>query len=280
MNVLATATIAPLAQRQAARQADPRPRRPTAPPGQLGAAIARRRSSPSRMLGTRLRPAGRHPRRDSSWRAAGAAQGAVSPAPHEGGKQQHEDVHGASLWRCSPLLALALRPRRLRRRRRRQRQQRQRLRAARPATQSSRRTRPTAKTASPSARRTSPSSSSSARSTPRRSRPPASRSRRSSTSAPSRSPTRRSSRGEVDVYPEYTGTALTSFFKVKTDDVPKDPHQAFEQAKAEYGQGRASPRCRARRSRTRTGSPSTKATARRSSATRRRCRSSAATPAS
>ena len=28
--------------------------------------------------------------------------------------------------------------------------------------------------------------------------------------------------GSIDAYPEYTGTALTSFFKVKNDDVPKD----------------------------------------------------------
>ena len=40
--------------------------------------------------------------------------------------------------------------------------------------------------------------------------------------------------GQIDAYPEYTGTALTSFFDVKTADVPKDPDQAFEQAKTEY----------------------------------------------
>jgi glycine betaine/choline ABC-type transport system substrate-binding protein len=40
--------------------------------------------------------------------------------------------------------------------------------------------------------------------------------------------------GEVDAYPEYTGTALTSFFDVKIDDVPKDPDKAYEMAKAEY----------------------------------------------
>ena len=39
--------------------------------------------------------------------------------------------------------------------------------------------------------------------------------------------------GEIDAYPEYTGTALTSFFKVKVDDVPRDPDQAYEQAKTE-----------------------------------------------
>jgi glycine betaine/choline ABC-type transport system substrate-binding protein len=40
--------------------------------------------------------------------------------------------------------------------------------------------------------------------------------------------------GQIDGYPEYTGTALTSFFGVKTADVPKDPDQAYEQTKAEY----------------------------------------------
>jgi glycine betaine/choline ABC-type transport system substrate-binding protein/ABC-type proline/glycine betaine transport system permease subunit len=40
--------------------------------------------------------------------------------------------------------------------------------------------------------------------------------------------------GQIDAYPEYTGTALTSFFKVKIDDVPKDPAQAYDQTKAEF----------------------------------------------
>jgi glycine betaine/choline ABC-type transport system substrate-binding protein len=40
--------------------------------------------------------------------------------------------------------------------------------------------------------------------------------------------------GSIDMYPEYTGTALTSFFGVKTKDVPKDPDAAYEQAKADY----------------------------------------------
>ncbi len=42
--------------------------------------------------------------------------------------------------------------------------------------------------------------------------------------------------GSIDMYPEYTGTALTSFFKVKTADVPSDPDEAYEQAKAEYAE--------------------------------------------
>ena len=40
--------------------------------------------------------------------------------------------------------------------------------------------------------------------------------------------------GQVDAYPEYTGTALTSFFDVKVDEVPKDPDQAYEQVKTEF----------------------------------------------
>jgi glycine betaine/choline ABC-type transport system substrate-binding protein len=39
--------------------------------------------------------------------------------------------------------------------------------------------------------------------------------------------------GTVDAYPEYTGTALTSFYKVKVDDVPRDPQQAYDQLTGE-----------------------------------------------
>jgi osmoprotectant transport system substrate-binding protein len=35
--------------------------------------------------------------------------------------------------------------------------------------------------------------------------------------------------GEIDAYPEYTGTALLSFFGVKANKIPKDPQVAFEQ---------------------------------------------------
>jgi glycine betaine/choline ABC-type transport system substrate-binding protein len=35
--------------------------------------------------------------------------------------------------------------------------------------------------------------------------------------------------GKIDAYPEYTGTALTSFYRVKTDDIPRDAQQAFDQ---------------------------------------------------
>ncbi len=33
---------------------------------------------------------------------------------------------------------------------------------------------------------------------------------------------------EIDAYPEYTGTALGSFFEVPGDEIPKDPTQAYE----------------------------------------------------
>jgi glycine betaine/choline ABC-type transport system substrate-binding protein len=42
--------------------------------------------------------------------------------------------------------------------------------------------------------------------------------------------------GEVDGYPEYTSTALTSFFKVKATDVPSDAKQAVEQSRDEFDQ--------------------------------------------
>lgn len=34
--------------------------------------------------------------------------------------------------------------------------------------------------------------------------------------------------GRIDMYPEYTGTALTSFYRVKTADVPSDPQKAYD----------------------------------------------------
>jgi glycine betaine/choline ABC-type transport system substrate-binding protein/ABC-type proline/glycine betaine transport system permease subunit len=40
--------------------------------------------------------------------------------------------------------------------------------------------------------------------------------------------------GKIDGYPEYTGTALTSFFKVKPKDVTTDPQAAYQEAKADY----------------------------------------------
>jgi len=43
-------------------------------------------------------------------------------------------------------------------------------------------------------------------------------------------------RGQVDAYPEYTGTALTSFFDVDVEDVPRDPDQAYTQAQAAWAE--------------------------------------------
>jgi glycine betaine/choline ABC-type transport system substrate-binding protein len=40
--------------------------------------------------------------------------------------------------------------------------------------------------------------------------------------------------GQVDAYPEYTGTALTSFFKMKATDVPHDEGKAYNLAKANF----------------------------------------------
>ena len=40
--------------------------------------------------------------------------------------------------------------------------------------------------------------------------------------------------GEIDAYPEYTGTALGSFFGVKSEQIPKDPQAAFEKAQAGF----------------------------------------------
>ncbi len=37
--------------------------------------------------------------------------------------------------------------------------------------------------------------------------------------------------GEIDAYPEYTGTSLSSHLKVKVTEIPKEPQAAFEQLK-------------------------------------------------
>ncbi|MBA3421947.1 MAG: hypothetical protein H0U12_08665 [Thermoleophilaceae bacterium] len=37
--------------------------------------------------------------------------------------------------------------------------------------------------------------------------------------------------GDVDAYPEYTGTVLTTLYKVKAEDAPKEPEPAFGEAK-------------------------------------------------
>jgi osmoprotectant transport system substrate-binding protein len=40
--------------------------------------------------------------------------------------------------------------------------------------------------------------------------------------------------GEISAYPEYTGTALLSFFGRKADELPKDPAAAYDEAKREF----------------------------------------------
>jgi osmoprotectant transport system substrate-binding protein len=40
--------------------------------------------------------------------------------------------------------------------------------------------------------------------------------------------------GEIDAYPEYTGTALTVFFKKDAADLPKDPQKAYEELKTAF----------------------------------------------
>ena len=43
--------------------------------------------------------------------------------------------------------------------------------------------------------------------------------------------TRRSSDGQIDAYPEYTGTALLTFFGHEPAELPKDPQSAFREAR-------------------------------------------------
>ena len=40
--------------------------------------------------------------------------------------------------------------------------------------------------------------------------------------------------GDIDGYPEYTSTALTSFFDVQPQDIPKDAQQAVDQAQSKF----------------------------------------------
>ena len=40
--------------------------------------------------------------------------------------------------------------------------------------------------------------------------------------------------GEITAYPEYTGTALLSFFGKQADELPKDPQAAYEEARAGF----------------------------------------------
>src|SRR4051794_25037176 len=40
--------------------------------------------------------------------------------------------------------------------------------------------------------------------------------------------------GDVDAYPEYTGTALLSFFGKRPDELPRDPQDAYQEAKQAF----------------------------------------------
>jgi osmoprotectant transport system substrate-binding protein len=42
--------------------------------------------------------------------------------------------------------------------------------------------------------------------------------------------------GDIDAYPEYTGTALLSFFGVEADKLPDDPDQAYQQAEQGFAE--------------------------------------------
>lgn len=44
--------------------------------------------------------------------------------------------------------------------------------------------------------------------------------------------------GRIDAYPEYTGTALGSFFGVKSNEIPKDAQRAYQGAKAGFAKKR------------------------------------------
>ena len=54
--------------------------------------------------------------------------------------------------------------------------------------------------------------------------------------------------GEIDAYPEYTGTALQSFFGTEPDDLPKNPEPAYERPR---GSSRSAGWSRSRRRRSR-----------------------------
>src|SRR4051794_7258146 len=40
--------------------------------------------------------------------------------------------------------------------------------------------------------------------------------------------------GRIDAYPEYTGTALTAFFGVRSGKIPKDEQEAYDQARENF----------------------------------------------
>ena len=60
--------------------------------------------------------------------------------------------------------------------------------------------------------------------------------------------------GKIDAYPEYTGTALTSFFGVKTADVPQATPRRRTRTRRRASPRRTSRRSPRRRSRTPTAS--------------------------
>ena len=76
--------------------------------------------------------------------------------------------------------------------------------------------------------------------------------------------------GEIDAYPEYTGTALTSFYKVKTDDVPRDPQAVVRPAQGRPAKDDITAMPQTPFENTYKVA-STKETAREATATRRRC---------
>jgi glycine betaine/choline ABC-type transport system substrate-binding protein len=43
-------------------------------------------------------------------------------------------------------------------------------------------------------------------------------------------------RGDIDAYPEYTGTALTTFFDVPIEEIPKDEQEAYEAAREGFAE--------------------------------------------
>ena len=55
--------------------------------------------------------------------------------------------------------------------------------------------------------------------------------------------------GEIDAYPEYTGTALTVFFGKDAADLPKDAAGGLRGGQDRVREGRDRPRSRRRRSR-------------------------------
>ena len=47
--------------------------------------------------------------------------------------------------------------------------------------------------------------------------------------------------GQINAYPEYTGTALTSFYRVKTDAVPRDKTESFDLLKKDLAKDNITP---------------------------------------